>query len=354
MNDTSKVDGPSFSACIDPQIPHALPRNCLYNGETIWIEGVFDGIKVSVYTEINLASEERCSSPANSTETDSNTAFEGTLQNNTAKISLSSLEKQNCTSYEYITTNKAYYVSSAAQALRFDYLEFTKKPECSEKYCLSNALNTSEEVILKSQLYTVVPPFQVIEKIQGNYIYIQIVPDESLSHEAHSKSVVSINGQRMEYKNGAHTLKLLRICDWTKPLYISVDFEQIQYSRLSSISLPNGFMYSIGLKKIDEKYFAKITLSRISATSYNIIVLNPLINASSEEYVPNVPLSSDYSVDLSVLDLLVGSPTFEIAIESPDALTEILLEVRKRTPSVRMHLLAIRVNNYPIEFCIKM
>ncbi|KAI5191098.1 hypothetical protein NEMIN01_1367 [Nematocida minor] len=349
-------------------------RTFLYNGETVWVEGVFDGVKISTYSSGPLKSyldninDAHCANAKiNETNKDAEKSAASGLSRESAQIA----EGQERRSSEYISGNRAYYIPCDAECIQFDYLEFSKTSDCSETYCLSNVINNAEEVILKTEIYKVVPPVQVIEKIQGNYLIVTVIPDKSLSHEAHSKSIVSINGVRMVFKNSSYKLKLLKIPDWSQPVRISVDFEQVHYSRPSSLSLPADFMYSIGLKRVDEKYFVKLTLCRLLAISYHIVILNPLLQSSEEERAKDsteepdhtektpknnsiIKLSSEHSVDISVLDLEVGSSASEITIDSPDAVTELLLEVRKKKNSGKVHLFAIKVNDYPIEFCIKM
>ncbi|KAH9385184.1 uncharacterized protein NEMAJ01_0080 [Nematocida major] len=336
----------------------ARAREYLYNGETVWVEGLFDGIKVSTYS-IGLHEK----SPEKGKECCSASTSAGECTDSVGPSS-SECTEPGLLSCEYIGGSRAYYISSASQAVRFDYLEFLRKPECPEKYCISNVINSTEEVVLKSETFSVVPPFQIVERIQGNYIYATLVPDRFLSPEARSTSVVSVNGVRMKYDGSSYKAKLLQIRDWSTPLHISVDFGQIQYSRPSSIHLPSEFMYSIGIKQIGNQHFAKLVLSRTTASSYEILILNPLIsqdpsvrspvlhNAGSNTSV--VKISPEVSVDISALDLMVGAASSDITIESPDAVTEILFKLEKRPPARQQYLLAMQVNSYPIEFCVKM
>ncbi|EIJ93183.1 uncharacterized protein NEPG_02139 [Nematocida parisii ERTm1] len=357
-------------------------REYLYNGETVCVEGVFDGVKLSLYNEINPNPK----SPKKDSRTDldslnpecspvedngpqvCNTALDPhniNYEESSSNINLQSIEGQVCSGYEYITGNRPYCIPCSVVAVKFEYLEFSKSIECPESYCLSNVINNAEEVVLKSEIFSVVPPFQLIEKIQGNYILVTAVPDGALCSSSSDIPVISINGRRMVHKeNGVYKIKLLKISDWSVPIYISADFGQIHYTRKSSLVLPNDFMYSIGLKRIKEKFFIKLTLCRTLANSYKIIIMNPLmgdeysepvetLHTNSLEDALDVEMLDEQSIDISVQDLLVGALKHETIIDSPDTVTEILLQIQKKSSLKRNHLFSAKVNDFPIEFFIK-
>ncbi|KAI5135515.1 hypothetical protein NEAUS07_1209 [Nematocida ausubeli] len=357
-------------------------RAYLYNGETVWVEGVFDGVKVSLYTELKLpapqkertlSSQEMPADEASTSdgkelapEIEEATSLNGIQPESPIPLSIPYIEEQTCAGYEYISGNRPYYIPCTAQIIRFDYLEFLKSIECPEHYCISNVINNTEEVILKSELFSVVPPFQIVEKVQGNYLIVSVIPDKALAYSLSDQPTLSINGNRMEYKgNSLYKIKLLQIADWSGPFHISVDFEQIHYTRELSLSLPNEFMYSVGLKKIEKKTFIKLTLCRVQAASYEIVILNPLVGETAqspaEESSPpikqtslDMDMSNEYCADVSAMDLLVGASNAEIFIDSPDAVTEILLEVQKRDSSKQQYVFSAKVNNYLIEFFVKL
>jgi hypothetical protein len=331
-------------------------RNFLYNGETIWIEGIFDAVKISAYKS-PLISKDKNSKVELYKET--NLSQDMIIKN--INTNLNELNGQAPLSCQYIGGTRPYYVPSTVDAIRLDYLEFTKSVDCPEKYCISNEINIADKTVLKSEIFSVMAPFQIVEKLQGNYLTIHLIPAKTLSHEAHSKSIVTINGNRMKFKNNSYRLKIQRIADWADPIYVSVDFEQIHYSRELFISLPTEFIYSISLKIIDRKHFIRLVLGRIIAEKYQIDILNPTIGPAADYKTENLvnvnpndhtPVNSLKTTDVSLYDLKIRSPSAQIIIDMPESVTEILLEVIKKPENNKTYLFSAKVNNYPIEFCV--
>lgn len=327
--------------------PKEKRRNFLYNGETVWIEGIFDAVKVSTYKNHRNMKN-----------------FEETEKTK----DIANLGYENAFSCEYVSGGRGYAVPPTVDAIKFEYIELTKSIDCCGKYCISNGINITDEKILKSEIFSVIPPVQIVEKVQGNYFIAKITNDASVSSEVQSKAVVSINGMRMEFKNNSYSMRIQRITDWGKPIYITVDFEQIHYSRESFVSLPKDFMYSIDLKKIGETHFIRMTLCRLLAETYVLDILNPTVEkkdiedakkskSTAQAYAKDtekseIEITEDRVNSVSILDLKVYSPSPQIIIDSPEYITEVLLEVLKKQETQKTYLFAIKVNSYPVEFCV--
>ncbi|KAI5180087.1 hypothetical protein NEOKW01_0416 [Nematocida sp. AWRm80] len=245
----------------------------------------------------------------------------------------------------YIAGNSIQKVPAEAKSVKLEHLELSKKQECKDAYCVSNALNTSQETITSTEIMEVKVPFETTEFLRGNYIEVVLVPDKCLPSEAASQSVVAINGIRMVYKRNKHRMKIAKLPSITDPLVISVDYQHIQYIKKCSVVLPHNYTYTIGLKKYRDRAFIRLTLLRLDTLdTYAIELLNPLFNGI------------DIVTDSDILDpeidesLAVCCSTRKIDISAPERITELFFEVKSLSAVSRSHKFFAKVNGFLIQF----
>lgn len=316
-------------------------RKFLFKGETVFVEGISDCVKISSFVSRGENSSELISS-------------------------------------EYLPRDKPYRIGSV-DLVRFEYLEFSRSRKCPEKYCLTNSTEAGESRTVKTEIFSVLPPVKISERIIGNYLLIKI-ESNFITEEIERNSIVSVNNRRMRLDKKTYKIKIQEIENWTDRIYLTVEYEQINYTEELFLKLPKDFFYSVSYKRIDRKYYVKIVLARITAETYEIEIRNRTgqrkktrrrrqIKQTSQidskiEQIEQIDSLQDTLTNLghssldsqskparsfSLDDLKVLSSSSLIVIDSPNEVTEVLLEIEKKKKR-RVFLFSARVNSHLIEF----
>ncbi|KAI5186983.1 hypothetical protein NEHOM01_1841 [Nematocida homosporus] len=273
-------------------------RSFVYNGESVVVETIYDGVRV--------------------------TAGEG--------------------EGEYLVGNGLYQVPEKVASIRIEHLEFIRDKVCPGGYCLTNAAEISQELVVCSREVPVRVPFVVTERMCGNYLQVQVRADKGLGLGRKGRSVVredvvvSINGHRMSRGKKRYMLRISELDHFNSILWVSVSYGQIQYTKEAKIKLPLDFMYTIGTKRLGDKRFVRLCLFKATNLSqYEVELLNPLGEKAGYGRTGS---------------LGVRAPEKKFTVQDLDCCTELFFEVIKLQDRARFWF-AAEINGVKIELPLK-
>lgn len=351
------------------------PGECVYMGECIWLESPQDAVRVTVSARIEKEpSREIHGKPSKSVVCAGTDIPDGKPHISTSNL----MSNPKCSVISALFLRGSLFrVPMGAEYLTIEHLEYEKPEECTEKYCLANTVPMLVEKVVHRRKLAVIEPFTVRERVNGNYIEVEVekheyasrTPNEQINITEHAPPPV-FGRCRMQPHNGKYRIPVQAYDEATRGMkkYITVFARGIEYAVESRLKVPRGFFYKLKAKRLnDREYFIYITLRmRKYLEEYNICLDNPI---QKEKYMyrlkkkpfagsgKEASLDSDSEpqeqtakyVQSKTHTLYVEYPDKRIKICNPENTTEVCLKtlaVKKRTHQ-HFH---IRVNGYPISF----
>lgn len=228
----------------------------------------------------------------------------------------------------YNLPNAHYVVDSETTSLEIQHMVFrSKRLRCGDPYCIvSNSEECSvDEELVRRDLFRVVNPFSVRERLVGNRIQVRVAPSEQGPEAGADGLLVALNGVQMDQKGRCtYSVKLNQLDDdgLDELVYaVHARSHNVQCTYPSKIALPRDFRYVVSVKQQAGRFFLRIVLYKR--------------NSALERYV-------------IVFRGRADNP--EMVIDGPDELVEVFAEFVPREAGARKSWADVSINGHGVSF----